>query len=359
MDLKDKKILVIEDDKTIRNNVFDYLVLQDIEVQTAKNGIDGLSVYELFKPDLILCDIMMPEMDGITFFMELNRLYPSNQSLFIFLTAKNNPEDIRKGLDLGADDYVIKPFLFQTLWETIKGKFEKAELQNKSYADAIQLKSIKANSTPFQEFNTCLNDIIGGSHVLLKSNKWGQETSKILDGINSGGIRLYKAINNLIFFNSVLQSVAKIQVEFISDNMLQSFLLPMSTKYKRRDDLIVTFVGNGGVNTDRFMLKKLIEELLDNAFKYTSSGEKLYLSFNMAENKFDFSLTYRVGSFNLDRFNEVNQFKQFSKENSVNEGLGLGLFLAKKIAIILGADLLYKQVDIDRGEFSFHLTKIK
>lgn len=119
-------ILVIEDNEDVRENIEEILDLAGYDVEVAKNGKEGVKKAKEFMPDLILCDIMMPEMDGydVIYFLGLDPL--TSCIPFIFLTAKSEKEDFRKGMELGADDYLTKPFDDVTLVKAIEQRLAKS-----------------------------------------------------------------------------------------------------------------------------------------------------------------------------------------------------------------------------------------
>ncbi|HEY0174991.1 MAG TPA: response regulator, partial [Pedobacter sp.] len=105
-----KQILVIEDNPDIRENIAEILVLAGYSVYEAINGKAGVDLAISHLPDMILCDIMMPELDGYGVLSILNRNNATSAIPFIFLTAKADHQDQRKGMEMGADDYLTKPF---------------------------------------------------------------------------------------------------------------------------------------------------------------------------------------------------------------------------------------------------------
>src|SRR5689334_521023 len=120
-----EKILVVEDDIALLEGLRDILVLAGYEVTTAANGLEGLAALERGLPDLILSDIMMPKLDGYQFYAQV-RARPEWIGLpFIFLTAKGEKADIRRGKQLGADDYLTKPFEEADLLIAIRSKLDR------------------------------------------------------------------------------------------------------------------------------------------------------------------------------------------------------------------------------------------
>ena len=115
-----KKIVVIEDNAEMCENIKELLELSNYSVRTAKDGVEGVQLIEHVKPDLVLCDIMMPELDGYGVLSYLSK-YPDTRGIpFIFLTAKSEKNDFRKGMSLGADDYISKPFQQKELLDGCK-----------------------------------------------------------------------------------------------------------------------------------------------------------------------------------------------------------------------------------------------
>src|SRR5690349_14861190 len=128
-----KKILLIEDNNEVRENTQEILTLANYEVITAPNGKVGVELAQKEKPDLIICDIMMPELDGYGVLHILSKRPDTAAIPFIFLTAKVDKTDIRKGMNLGADDYLTKPFDDTDLLSTIEARLLKARIQQKRY----------------------------------------------------------------------------------------------------------------------------------------------------------------------------------------------------------------------------------
>lgn len=122
-----KKILVIEDNAEVRENLVEILELSNYEVESAVNGVLGVKLALEWKPDLILCDVMMPELDGFGVLRILSQKSETSDTPFIFLTAKTERNDFRTGMSLGADDYITKPFDQVDLLNAIEMRLRKSE----------------------------------------------------------------------------------------------------------------------------------------------------------------------------------------------------------------------------------------
>ncbi|AFZ60212.1 EAL domain-containing response regulator [Anabaena cylindrica FACHB-243] len=119
------KILIIEDEESVRENILDLLIAEDFETIAAANGRTGLNLAMSEIPDLILCDMMMPELNGYEVLTALKKEPITATIPFIFLTAKAAKSDFRQGMDMGADDYLTKPFTRSELLSAILNKLEK------------------------------------------------------------------------------------------------------------------------------------------------------------------------------------------------------------------------------------------
>jgi DNA-binding NarL/FixJ family response regulator len=130
------KILVIEDQPQMRKNIATILEMENFQVVAAENGKRGVELARTEKPDLILCDVMMPELDGFGVLQALRAEAATATIPFLFLTAKGDKLDLRKGMNLGADDYLTKPVTREDLLAAIKVRLARRELHEKELESA-------------------------------------------------------------------------------------------------------------------------------------------------------------------------------------------------------------------------------
>jgi len=169
-----KKVLIIEDNNDIRENVVEILELAGYEVTDANNGKTGVELALKNPPDIILCDIMMPELDGYGVLYMLNKNPEISAIPFIFLTAKAERIDFRKGMEMGADDYLTKPFDDMDLLNAIESRLKKQEVQKNFYSKSLDR----------------LNNLIGKNDGLAELKKIIQERK----------VRLFKK-NQVIYYD--------------------------------------------------------------------------------------------------------------------------------------------------------------
>jgi CheY-like chemotaxis protein/CRP-like cAMP-binding protein len=132
-----QKILIIEDNKEVRENTAELLELAGYQVEVAENGKLGVAKAKEYTPDLIICDIMMPQLDGYGVLNMLSHLPETSKIPFVFLTAKADKSDFRKGMNLGADDYLTKPFDENDLLDVILIRLKKAESFQSNYSNGL------------------------------------------------------------------------------------------------------------------------------------------------------------------------------------------------------------------------------
>lgn len=157
-----EKILIIEDNESIRENTAEILQMTNYNVFSAENGKIGVEVALREDPDLILCDIMMPVLDGYSVLHMLRKNASTKNTPFIFLTAKSERDDFRKGMELGADDYISKPFNETELLKAVECRLKKVKLLKEEYKhdlDGIHT-LLKA-----QTGKDLLNDLVSGRNI--------------------------------------------------------------------------------------------------------------------------------------------------------------------------------------------------
>ena len=159
-----KTVLLIEDDTVLRENTAELLELSKYNVITASNGKTGVKRAKKHQPDIIICDIMMPELDGYSALRMLSKSKLTKYIPFIFLSAKTEHSDVRKGMDLGADDYITKPFSEEELISAIESRLAKAailkDLRNNQYntfQDDDEIKTLNDLKNFFDDYGTEFN----------------------------------------------------------------------------------------------------------------------------------------------------------------------------------------------------------
>lgn len=284
------KILVIDDDELIRSSLQDALQLQDFTAIAAPNGEAGLQLALTELPDLILCDINMPGLSGYEVLTTLRQNSATALIPVIFLTARTERSDVRKGMDLGADDYLTKPFVLEELLNAIASRLEKkALLERQTTAQLDELRSTISLALP-HELHTPLNVILGMSELLTRENShFGRtEMIEIAETINSSAKRLYQLTQNFLLY-AKLELTSRdperlhafhqsLQLERTGIGKTFSFIAHKKAKDANREADLKLHVQECFVKISETYLKKIAEELIDNACKFSEAGTPVEVS---------------------------------------------------------------------------------
>lgn len=142
-----RSILIIEDDPAVRDSLRDLFTENQYKIYQAKDGLEGINIAENEDIDIIICDIMLPEADGYTVLNTLRENDNTRDIPFIFLTAKSEMSDLRNGMQMGADDYIVKPYKAADVLKTVSVRLERSELRKNN----LDLPSAKVKNSGLKE----------------------------------------------------------------------------------------------------------------------------------------------------------------------------------------------------------------
>ena len=339
------KILVIEDEESIRENILDLLEAENFEGIGAINGQVGIKLANEQIPDLILCDMMMPEVDGHGVLKAL-RSEPLTATIpFIFLTAKADKSDIRTGMEQGADDYITKPCTPQELLKAIAIRIEKQKtISRKSQQTLDELRTNISMSLP-HELRTPLNAIMGFSELILSEYHVLKESDilEMIGQIQTSGHRLYRLIQNFLLYAEL--EIAATNPELLKEMRNSEFSCVKSlltqkarqqAKHANRTDDLQLNLHDSSVAIDSVRLAKIVEELLDNAFKFSLEGTPVVLSTLVENQTFILSVKDQGRGMTADQIAQLEAYRQFDRKLYQQAGLGLGLAIVQRLAELHG-----------------------
>ena len=324
------KILIVEDEQEVRENIIELLIHNNYNPQGASNGHEALKVLDDWIPDLIISDIMMPVMDGYAFLEIVKDTKILNQIPFIFLTAKNDSDEMQKCTLMGVDLFLSKPFKIQDLVQIIEVKIERF------------LKIKNGNSNPnlsdnryfSHEVNTPLNGILGSINLLIKhkENFKENEIDVFYDAIKTSGNRLNRTLNNSILYDKLNND----KLVFVNDTSTEIFneFITVKNKITKIDksqlERIQFDIDKSDIKIQEEHLHFILFELMDNALKFSKTNEKIIVSGKRHDAEF-YELTiqdYGIG-FSEIQLKEINAYQQFDRDKREQQGLGLGLYMSK------------------------------
>lgn len=357
------KILIIEDEKEIRENISKIFELSEYIVYSADNGKTGLLNAKQNNPDIIICDVMMPEMDGITF---LNMLHndPEMSSIpVIFLTASKSESDIKEGLKYGADIFINKPFDIDDLISAVENRIQKRRQNIKIYEEKINILQSNLSKSLPHEIRTPMNAILGYSDFLIKNYKILDEFDRldIYKEINNSGKRLQRILDNFLTFanlNNLLNSKDEVikyramQIDNI-DLSIEEIVKFKLYEFGRLDDLEIQLV-EGNVVINEIFLSKLLEELIDNCIKFSDTGDKISVTSWISDGIYNIIIYDEGIGLTDNQLKMIDAYIQFDRNTLEQQGTGLGLAIVKRIIDLFDGDI---SIDSIKGEFTrIHIT---
>ena len=294
-----KKILLIEDNDEIRENTAEILELSNYKVITAENGKRGVELAMGNKPDLIVCDIMMPVLDGYGVLMTLQKNTDTQNIPFIFLTAKAERNDFRKGMELGADDYITKPFEGSELLNAIESRLRKTDLLKQELQTGVEgvdqllfasgretLKSLtegrniikyKKKQQVYSEGNrpTRLFYVQKGKIKTFKTNEYGKEL--IIGLYNEGDFLGYTALLEATAYHETAEALEDSELAIIpredfeqlvysNKEIAQKFIKLLVKNVSEKENQLLGIAYNS-------LRKKVAEALVTLKTKFKGSNE--------------------------------------------------------------------------------------
>lgn len=325
------KILVVDDELNIRETIAELLTLKNYKIKTASNGQEALDILDDWTPDLIICDIMMPVMNG----QDFQQIVYSDKLLstipFIFLTAKTEPKLIRHCFQEGADDFLTKPFKINDLLATVASKierFKKIKNSTNSYIGDPRIFS--------HEINTPLHGILGSINVLMDDTATlkKEDVNSFQEGIKTSAERLNRTMQNLLLFERIKNNrfdvstddFSEITTVFntVSHKILQHY---KNEKYRIVSELAATELAISSAN-----LTFILFELLDNALKFSAKKKKTVIEGTLFSDEYYLINIFDYGiGFKEEELKLIDAAVQFNRDEREQQGLGLGLYISKSI----------------------------
>jgi CheY-like chemotaxis protein len=350
------KILVIEDEDNIRENIQELLEAKGYYVRSASNGKQGILEAIDFRPNLILCDIMMPKMDGFKVLEYIRKTSTIQNVPFIFLTAKIDRQDVRHGMELGADDYLTKPFTSKDLINAIETRLKKQQKIISEYAKVKHELDTTVFATYYHEFNTPLHGINGGVNLLINARDSfsDKQIQELLYSILKSGLRLNHSLANLMLFEEIKR--AEVYTELLGmfsngktqgnwPHRIETEINTIAKEiYYRAEDLDFSMQAVD-LNINPEYLLRIVLELTDNALKFSKKEQRVNISGKKQGDLYIIEVKDIGKGFVLESLDKIAPFKQFNRSKMEQQGLGIGLYLVKRL------------VEFNNGELKINSTE--
>jgi two-component system sensor histidine kinase/response regulator len=360
-----ERILIVEDDLAMSSGIRDMLEVNGYQVQLAENGVEGLKILELFHPDLIISDIMMPEMDGFEFLEQVRR-HPSWAAMpFIFLTAKGQRPDIRAGKQLGADDYLVKSVDLDDLLVVVRAKLDRAltiKQQSRREMDDLKRNLLSMLS---HEFRTPLTYITGYVD-LIQDGEWSaEELQKFLARIKGGSNRLNRLVEDFLLLvrfetNDARQAYLMDKEPFnnwasltarVFDHLHEAAAARQVILLREIDPQLPRVEAHEGY------LEDAVIRLVDNGIKFSKhAGGHVWVNVTSDGARVRCAVKDDGVGIPADEVDQIfDRFHQINRQRIEQQGAGIGLAIVKNIIDLHRGEIACTSTEGAGSEFTFWL----
>jgi two-component system, sensor histidine kinase and response regulator len=348
-----KKILIIDDDPAMQSLAAKLLQARGFQTLSAGDGREGIEVARRYGPDLIICDVQMPNLDGYQTLAALQQDPLTSTIPFVFLTGVTGPENLRYAMGLGADDYLTKPYTVKELMAAVNTRLAKRAAQLRvSEKKLEELRSNIGTALP-HELLTPLNGVLGLAGILADEGTVLEppEVREFARGIQQSGMRLHRLIENFIVYSGLelLGSDPKQIAELRQQpavrvrELIEQVAREQAEAAAREADLRLDLEDVAVVITpDR--MRKAAEELLQNAFKFSNGGRPVRVTAQVTGRQYVLAVADEGRGMTAEQIASIGAHMQFERRFYEQQGAGLGLIITRRIAQLYGGDLVIESV---------------
>lgn len=335
------KLLLVDDEPELLGMMRDRLVREGYDVECACNGMEGMQKAAATHPALIVCDVNMPRMDGYDLLQALQKDTATAEIPFIFLTSLTDTRDLRRGMSLGADDYLFKPVNLDDLLAAVKARLSRRDQREQSVGKKVEEK-IQAVRTEIaenlsHELRTPLNGILPVAELLEMYQKEGSPIpADLMDILRKSTDRLSRTVERFLLF-SELEATRKSpplprDLETIAnpDDEVKRLALQVAFERERDKDLRLE-LSRAPIRIERRFLQHMVVQLVENGFKFSPNGTPVTVRLTFSGNTMEFSVRDFGCGMTPEQVQNIQAFKQFDRARFEQQGSGLGLAVVRLI----------------------------
>ncbi len=343
-----RKILVIDDEEWLREMINLALRQNGFEVVEAENGEKGIELAKKELPDLILCDVNMDKVDGYRTLSAL-RSEPSTATIpFILMTGLADQAGMRHGMELGADDYLPKPFTIEALYAAVDVRLKKVNVVRQEAEK--KLADLRENISMMlpHELRTPLNGILAYGEILTSdaASLQPEEISEMGQVIYQSGKRLEHLVENFLIFAQLEllgTDPQKLQSLLRKQTVAPAALIEQQTRDQahtaNRPDDVLMDVSDVPVPMSEEYLGKIVGELVQNSLKFSPQGSPVKVTLTEVGSHVVLTVADRGRGLSTEHINKIGAYMQFDRKMHEQQGLGLGLTICKRLTELHGGTL--------------------
>lgn len=358
------RILIIDDDDQFRGVLCEVLRKMGYQVEAVGNGMEALEVLESLQnrlPDVILSDVWMQEIDGYHLLSVLRKNRKADEIPFIFMTGRDGSQGMRRGMELGADDYLFKPFTKEQLQSTIQARLKRRKaMQMEARSKLEDLRCSIRTSLP-HEFITPLSGLLGLAEIISEEapHLRLQEIRENAEQMEDLTLKLYRLVNNF-YVHSQLELTFKDPKKIESLQrcrtdrpfpIISRQAQRIAERWNRERDLIVSLESGReekSLALSEQYLSKALEELLDNAFKFSLPGSQVKMMVSQQAGGCLMTLTDEGRGMSPIQLRRIGAYVQFDRKIWEQPGAGLGLIIARRLLEIHDGYLSFES-ELNKG----------
>ncbi|BAY98080.1 two-component hybrid sensor and regulator [Tolypothrix tenuis PCC 7101] len=350
-------ILVIDDEPDNFDVIEAFLSQQDYILHYASGGKEAIASLNLFQPDLILLDVMMPGTDGITVCKQIKAIPQWQPVPIIMVTALTGKEDLARCLQAGAEDFISKPVnaveLRARVHAMLRIKQQYDKIQSLSHIQANTIKVLESTLDELRgnlatalphELNTPLNGIVGIVRLLMDDleNMNPAEIREFLSLADKSARNLEKLTKQFLIYlelELLAQQPQNIEPQstYFSQDAIAPALQSHAQSFQRSDDLIFA-IEEAEVSISKQYLEIILHELVDNALKFSQTATAIKISTQINKEMLNLYIHDLGRGMTAEQISKIGAFMQFERKTYEQQGIGMGLKLVKKIVEICGGN---------------------
>ncbi len=334
-------ILLVDDEENILEIAKTILDAEGYDTKTAMSFDEAVELLGKITPDIIISDVNMPGKSGFDFFSYVRSIHTIQNIPFIFLTGNSDIESIKKGKELGSDDYLTKPVDYYILLSTIKGKLKRKDFLKES--QVFQIEQIKKQLFQLisHEMRTPLTSILGATELLSDptENLSPQELTTFLEMLHANSKRLTSMVDDFLLAtriesgeirNEISEASVRINPNELTRKAIHELQKKIEEQQVHVENLVEVKEITLKVNTSH--LENILTRLVDNAIKFSERNSDIILSGK--DDKDSFTFIVKDNGYGVPKDQQgllFEKFRQINREKIEQQGTGLGLYIVQKL----------------------------